>query len=152
MIPKWEEVEVWLKKAEIPEHWHKWIAKAAFLIIIVVVLTTMIGLIKDLFDSKEVINSATHTVTNESSIKASSQTSSNGNNNLPCGNPGDFSPKDDSHQREAWGLLEKALAEMQSNKAKDSINMRLIEEARHDWDKGHTREALLKFRAALGCS
>lgn len=159
MSPKVEDVQAWLFKIGLPARWHP-VTIAG--IGIVVALATVLPILEafDLLppyqrepsvDPKEVGNPAAHTAPIKPSIDDAPQTSIN-DNTLPCGNLGDFNLKDGTHQREAWNLLEKTLGKMQREKKKDSINMRLIEEARHDWDKEHTREALLKFRAGLGCN
>ena len=152
MIPKWEDVQLWLNKADIPERWHKWIARVAFGIVIVILLSTILGSMKGILGPKVVSDYSAPTVPSNPIEDAHRTFSYSSKNNQPCGNSGDFNPQDDTHQREAWNLLEKTLAEMQQEKREDSINMRLIEEARLDWDKDHTGEALSKFRAALGCN
>ena len=155
MMPKFEDIQRWFHIAEIPESWlkWKWIARVLIIFFLFVLLAQVIVLIKDILGPKEVNNPVAHAALIKPSIEDAPRTSINGSNSeLPCGNPGDYRPNNDAHQREAWNLLEKTLEEMQRQKKKDTIDMRLIESARHDWDMDHTREALLKFRAALGCN
>jgi hypothetical protein len=99
-------------------------------------------------------NQPSHTVLPKSISESAPQTANKDNKDdlhlSPCdGILGDYNFDDDStQQHQAWDLLEKTLAEMQREK-KNGIDMRLIEEAHHDWNKAHSREAFVKFSAAL---
>jgi hypothetical protein len=59
--------------------------------------------------------------------------------------------EDGTHQLEAWKLFEKALSEIEGEEKK-SIDMSLIKEARYDWQKGQSQNALWKFSTALTCN
>lgn len=62
----------------------------------------------------------------------------------------DYNFDDGTHQLEAWRLFEQALTQLSPNE-KATVNMRLVEEARRDWQKGPPKVALNKFRAAFSC-
>jgi Protein of unknown function (DUF1566) len=67
----------------------------------------------------------------------------------PCaGILGNYNIDDDTQQGQAWEFLEKRLVEMEDP---NSLDMRLIEEARDEWNRGHSHEAFVKFNVALSC-